>query len=406
MTQATRELPSYATFFDRDPFEFFESVRAQGPAVWDEGMQAWLVTGYEECAFIQRHEDQFLAPWPRMNFGSIFGNRTLFMIEGEPHRQLYGKVAQFFTKSVIDDYRQRFIRPLINARLDRIAPVGHAELASELAQEIPARVIGSMLGVPWQDEQLGHDVWEWTSGFLAHTGRWILPGAGRETQAAAERSMSLLDDLLLPLVRARGGGDASTYIARLWEFGPTIFPDWGEQDVLENCRFLFIAGVHTTTELLCNAIYFIATIEGLETRLREDRSLIAPYVEEVLRLNPSMHVRMRLAATDLQIGGVDVRAGDHVLTLTAAANRDLEHFGRPAELDLERRPISDHLTFNRGPRSCAGAPLARAEGWELVDALLDRLEGLRLDSTLAAPVNEGFLQRAYRPLHVTFRERV
>ena len=405
MTSHTEPTTSYASYFDRDPFRFFEEIRAQGRAVWDEGMGAWLVTGYEDVAHVQRHEEIFLAPWPRMNFERIFGRRTLFMIEGEPHRQMYGRIAQFFSKSVIEDYRVQFIRPLVLARLDRLAPLGRAELASEFAQEIPVRVIGSMLGVPWQDEQLGHDVWEWTSGFLAHTGTWILPNAGQSTQAAAEASMGRLDDLLRPLVRRDAVNDPTSYIARLWEYGPEVFPDWDERDMLEYCRFLFIAGVHTTTELLCNAVYAILSTPGLEDRLRADRSLITAFIEEVLRLSPSMHVRMRIVGEDTTIGEVPLLAGQRVLTVTAAANRDPDHYQAPQGMDLERRPISDHLTFNRGPRSCSGAPLARVEAYEAIDGLLDRIGDLRFDPTQPGPINEGFLQRAFRPLHTTYAAR-
>jgi cytochrome P450 len=405
MSTEIQPLPTYAGFFDRDPFGFFEQVRARGRAVWDEGMQAWLVTGYEDVAHVQRHEETFLAPWPRMDFESIFGRRTLFMIEGESHRRMYARIAQFFSKAVIDDYRVRFIRPLVADRLERIAPLGRAELAEQFAQELPVRVIGSMLGVPWQDEQLGHDVWAWTSGFLAHTGTWILPNAGSDTQEAAEASMARLDDLLRPLVRRDAIDDPTSYIARLWEYGPEVFPDWDERDVLENCRFLFIAGVHTTTELLCNAVYAILSTPGLEGMLREDRARIVPFIEEVLRLSPSMHIRMRIVGQDTSIGDVRLLAGQRVLTITAAANRDPDHYHAPSDLDLGRHPISDHLTFNRGPRSCSGAPLARAEAFEAIDGLLDRLEDLRFDPSQPPPINEGFLQRAFRPLHATFRAR-
>ncbi len=405
MTAAKATLPSYAEYFDRDPFGFFESVRSEGPAVWDEGMQAWLVAAYEDVVTVMRREDLFLAPWPRMDFESIFGRRSLFMIEGEDHRRLYTKISQFFTRAIIDDYRQRFIRPLVDDRLERIASRGRAEFASELAQEIPVRVIGSMLGVPWQDEQLGHDVWGWTSGFLAHTGTWILPDAGKDTQGAAERSMARLDDLLRPLVGRDVAREPGDYISQLWEFGPTVFEDWDEQDVLENCRFLFIAGVHTTTELLCNALYAILTTDGLEDRLRQDRSLIHGFIEEVLRLSPSMHVRMRIVGEDTSVGSVAMKEGQRVLAVLAAANRDPARYEHASRMDLARRKIASHLTFSRGPRACAGAPLARTEAHALIDAMLDRIEGLRLDPQMPPPINEGFLQRAFMPLHATYRAR-
>lgn len=118
-----------------------------------------------------------------------------------------------------------------------------------------------------------------------------------------------------------------------------------------------------------------------------------------------MHVRMRLVGEDTTFGDVRMLAGQRVLTITAAANRDPDHFRVPGEMDLGRHPISDHLTFNRGPRSCSGAPLARVEAYEAIDGLLDRLEELRFDPSQPGPINEGFLQRQFRPLHATFKAR-
>ena len=63
---------------------------------------------------------------------------------------------------------------------------------------------------------------------------------------------------------------------------------------------------------------------------------------------------------------------------------------------------SDHTAFFMGPRSCAGMWLARAELAEIYAATLARLTDLRLDPAADPPRMEGFVARAYRPLHALF----
>ena len=64
--------------------------------------------------------------------------------------------------------------------------------------------------------------------------------------------------------------------------------------------------------------------------------------------------------------------------------------------------ILHNLAFGFGPRSCAGAALARGELQETVAKVLERMPNLRLDPEAEPPRFEGFLLRSYRPLHALF----
>ena len=88
--------------------------------------------------------------------------------------------------------------------------------------------------------------------------------------------------------------------------------------------------------------------------------------------------------------------------LDAGANRDPARFGCPAQIDLERDSWRDHLAFSVGPRTCAGAALARAEVQEAVAKSLEWLPNLRLDPDAEPPRFKGFTLRSFRPLHARF----
>ena len=92
-------------------------------------------------------------------------------------------------------------------------------------------------------------------------------------------------------------------------------------------------------------------------RTVHDPALASNAVEETLRAKPRTSAMPRYARTDLEIGGVTIKAGDLVLLSIAAANHDPSVFADPDRVDITR-PAAGHLSFGHGARYCIGAPLA------------------------------------------------
>ena len=63
-----------------------------------------------------------------------------------------------------------------------------------------------------------------------------------------------------------------------------------------------------------------------------------------------------------------------------AANRDPSTFQCPHEFRLDRPNGRQHLAFGHGIHTCAGAPLARAEGRVAIECLLDRMVDIKLSA--------------------------
>ena len=100
-------------------------------------------------------------------------------------------------------------------------------------------------------------------------------------------------------------------------------------------------------------------------------------VEEMLRLDSPVQLNGRYVRENVEIGGKRIRAGQRVITLIGAANRDPEVFDDPDRMDI-RRPQTSHLSFGRGIHYCLGAPLAVLEARTAFAALLDRFTEIRL----------------------------
>ena len=102
----------------------------------------------------------------------------------------------------------------------------------------------------------------------------------------------------------------------------------------------------------------------------------------------------RTAVEDTEVGGVPINAGDHLMLIYAAGNRDPDRFADPSAVDPCRPGLMSHLSFGHGEHFCLGAALARAEGRIALEVLLERLDDLR-------PADGVELDRARRTSRAT-----
>lgn len=141
---------------------------------------------------------------------------------------------------------------------------------------------------------------------------------------------------------------------------------------------LLSAGGESTTSLLGNAAHALATAPELQQRIRADRALLVPFIEEVLRLESPFRYHLRYVRDETDLWDVTIPGGSTVLLLWAAANRDPRRFDDPDAVHLDRRAPRDHVGFGRGIHLCVGAPLARLEAEVVLDRLLDATQSFEL----------------------------
>jgi cytochrome P450 len=177
----------------------------------------------------------------------------------------------------------------------------------------------------------------------------------------AQRRAEPRDDLLSALVKAQEEGDRLS-----------------DDELLANSVLLLNAGHETTTNLIGNGTLALLRHPDQLRRLRDDPSLIPSGVEEMLRYDSPVQFTTRILKADIELGRKKLKAGQIVLLLLGAANRDPEQFPDPDRLDVGR-PDNKHVAFGLGSHFCLGAPLARLEGRLVFEALLRRAPGLRLD---------------------------
>ena len=151
------------------------------------------------------------------------------------------------------------------------------------------------------------------------------------------------------------------------------------RDVLAFLFLMVIAGNETTTKLIGNAVYWLWRHPGERDAGPDGSGLVANWVEETLRYDGSTQMLARAVTRDLELHGQRLAAGDRVLLLVGAADRDERVFADPDRFDI-RRDTGQHLAFGRGTHFCLGASLARLETRIALEAIQTRLPDFELDS--------------------------
>ncbi|MFN8623117.1 MAG: cytochrome P450 [Chloroflexota bacterium] len=386
---------------DIDPFPAYEAIRAAGPVVWDEGMNAWLVTSHHLSTAILRDEDRFAEPTGSLpDAERIVGRRDIRSLLADQHETLHRAVSHAWRPDPIAPLATAAVRPLVAERLAGLGPAGGFELFGGFARLLPISVISRVLGLPDADQATLDMAKGWMEAVLAWRHSY---GEDPAATAAAIEATRQLEPLVLDTVRARRDRPAFDGISLLWEAGRSVAPDWGEQDVLDNAKFMYEGGSETTAFLITTATYrLLALPEAERAATLADPDRLARFLEEVLRHSSVVHLRLRRIAVDTELGGTRLRAGERIFAIMAAANRDPARWEHPDVIDPDRPRLRSHLGFSVGPRHCAGGHLARMEALEAVSGLFRAFPDLGRAPGAPEPVPMGFVSRVWRPVELAF----
>ncbi|WP_342723860.1 cytochrome P450 [Bradyrhizobium sp. B097] len=396
---------SMLSLADRDPFSTYDELRRRGKVVWDPGMDSWLVLSYDICRAIETDEATYRilpvdAPAVTFEIKGDLARTGVSSLVGEEHARMRRFYLKLLSPAHMPAYRVGHVLPAVNHLIDLFAGKGSAELASQLAFEVPNRVMGSLFGLPWKDDALMADVSQWHKDIVASLG---VKYANDELNRKALRASAELNRLFVPLILERKNRRGNDLISELWTRAEAEYGEVGVDHLVGIVRELVIGAGETTANAIANAIYLFLSDPGLHDAVtRDQEGTLNAFVEEVLRLFGSVQWRFRKANRDVTLAGAEIKKDDIICLLHAAANRDPEHFACPHMADLKRTPPTDHLAFNVGPRICLGMHLARLLIRETLKALIARLPNLRLDPTKEPPTFRAFSHRSYGPLHVVF----
>jgi cytochrome P450 len=383
-------MPESAAALMQFPLAWYRQMRANEPVAWDDKFRSWNVFRYDDALAILSDHTTFSSQvgGPERGLPSIVG------LDEPRHRQLRGLVNQAFTPRMVAELAPR-ITEVATELLDHLAPRGACDLIADFAYPLPIRIIAELLGIPVEEQATFR---RWSETLITGPRTDALRGRSY----AQERSDSLrdLNDYFRSKLDERRRQPRSDLMSRLL-VAEVDGQRLAENDLLEFCRLLLIAGYETTACLIGNTVLALHEHPAMAAELRADPALVAGAIEESLRCYPSVAGTMRVATVDTTIAGQAIAKGQSVIVWLGSANYDEAHFADPERFDVRRAP-NRHLAFGFGIHFCVGAPLARLETRLALSLLLARLPPWERDPTQAVEHVESPFIFGVKHFHVRY----
>ncbi|MGW0911896.1 cytochrome P450 [Streptomyces sp. NPDC002784] len=354
---------------------------------------AWLVTRYEDVRMVTNdprfsREAVMDRPVTRLAPHFIPARGAVGFLDPPDHTRLRRSVAAAFTAKGVERIRD-MSRRMLDDLVDELLRAGPpADLTATVLSPFPIAVICELMGVPAADRHVMHT---WTQLILSSA-----HGADVSEKAKHEMGAYFAD-----LIGLREGSTAEDVTSLL---GAAVGRDEVTLEEAVGLAVLLQIGGEAVTNNSGQMFYILLTRPDLAERLRAEPEIRPQAIDELLRYIPHRNAvgLSRIATEDVGIRGVRIRAGDAIYVSYLAANRDPDVFPFPETIDFSRSP-NPHVSFGFGPHYCPGGMLARMESQLLVDALLDRLPGLKLAvPPEQVPFRKGALIRGPEALPVTW----
>ena len=377
----------------------FEEWIGDHSVYWSAEREAWIVTGYAEAARILKEADTFWRDIPRRDGSAEFWGRHLLVLEGRDHRRMHSMHMQLTDEAFAENVRET-ARKLCRDVILRLVKQERAELVVDYADAVVFQIGCDFVGYDITDASLMENLLlqmqiraKWKEALHAGKGIPLKSKIAQDGQAALKAMASIL----LPIIRDRREHPRNDLISALWQKGPSVFPDWNENDVLSTC---WSSLDNETKPLLRGLLYTLCRDLELQARLRHDPSLVAGFVEEGLRFLTPFRTIRRVVKKDVEIGGQTMRSGDSIYLITPLANRDEERWRCPHAFDAERQQESIHFAFGYGQGYCVGRYVGRVEATEAVKAILAATSIFSIDPEGPAPRWHGEMYHSVTPIHV------
>ena len=281
--------------------------------------------------------------------------QTIMCVDAAEHHRRRRLVSRAFTPRAAERMRNA-CTDVITELVDRHSALGRCDMVHDIARRYPVPIICALVGAPCDD-------WELFSRWADDLSKVFGANVAAEESAilrAWEQLDAYLEELISGLIRAEDDGDRLTH-----------------DELVNLVAILLNAGTDTTRNQLATAVQVLSDHPDQWALLAEHPELAPKAVEELVRHSPIVFASLRVATTDVELGGVIIPAGAFVLANTAAANRDPLVYDDPDRLDITREGAAPILTFGGGVHYCLSIHLARIELVEALRVITRRMPNAR-----------------------------
>lgn len=372
---------------DADPHGMFRRYRAAYPFVRHE-TGAYLVLRHADverlgndprtAASETAHPELFgVTEGPLFDFFE----QGMLTANGAVHRRRRSPFTRSFAARTMADLRPH-IRRSSEELIESWYADGQVEFVGQFAAQLPARVIGDLLGLPRADIPSFTELVYRVTRFISAS---IPPDAIPESEAACQQLRDYVEKTLEDRRRAPRDDFLSDFLAKADAAG-----ELSPLEIIFQIMQLIVGGTDTTRVAIVVQLALLLQQREQWDAVCRDPSVIPAAVAEAMRFEPSVGSFVRVTTEDIEVGGAVLPARQFIMLSTMSGARDEKAYERPDMFDIRRTDQPRLLpVFGAGAHRCIGEALARVELEESLAALAARIPQVQLDEAPAIKGHSG-----------------
>ncbi len=363
--------------------DFMSKIGVPNIARYDAERKTFTVFKHKDVMAVLRDATNYTSGFIAEGLGAFFDGLILTGMDGEAHRRARALLQPIFMPDVVNTWRDSKMDPIVrNEYLKPLVPQHKADLM-DFGLHFPIRLIYALIGFPDDQPEKVEQYAAWALAILA--GPQVDPEkAAVARKAAMEAAQCLYDAVKEAVVEVRrNGAEGNDLISRLIRAtyeGRSL----DDHEITTFVRSLLPAAGETTTRTFGSLMVLLLERPDVLDRVRKDRSLVPKAIDEAIRLEPVATFKVRQAAQDLELAGMQIPKGAMVQCIVTSANRDEDVFDNSEEFDIDRK-VKPSFGFGFGPHMCIGQFIAKTELQVALNAVLDLFPNLRLDPDQPKP---------------------
>ncbi len=335
-----------------DQISAYDKMRHRCPVAFSDYLQWSLFRHADVMRVLEDHETFSNAASRHLSVPNA--------MDPPEHTRFRRIIEPYFGSEAMAEFAPQ-CRAIAEAVVDRLPADGEVEAMAEMGQDFALEIQCAFMGWP---TALHEPLRAWVKRQQAAT-------LAQDREALGELALEFDGVIREQLASRRAAGDdapddVTTRIMNETVEGRAL----SDEEIVSILRNWTVGELGTISASIGILMRYLAADPELQGRLRAERQLLPVAIDEILRLDAPLMSNRRIATCPVEIGGRRLEAGERLTILWGSVNRDEAVFGDPDEVRLDRDP-QDNLLYGAGVHVCPGAPLARMELHDFMDALLD-----------------------------------
>jgi cytochrome P450 len=369
----------HSTDFGRTAPGLFEEMVSQCPVAFSPSNGGyWVAASYEHARKVLGDDENFTVR--RSADGSSGGLLIPSAahaprvwpgeLDGPEHDRLRRPLRTAFSRGYLERNLAPALDRIIDERIAAISAMPEFDITSDFSFPITVESIFTYVGLQ-EIEDKAELILMLEDAFA------IDPEVGDDREALAEATSPLFREAtarIRAIVDSRRPAPSDDLIGIMLTADPPLSGD--EIDAMT--MSLLLGGVRTTAASIDNVLWHLDGNHALREAVLADPAILAPVVDELVRIYSPSPLVARTVVHDMELGGAELRAGDRIAAAICSANLDPARFGDPATASPSRKD-GLHLAFGVGTHYCLGIWLARLEVTHAVGQFLAALPGYSID---------------------------